>query len=647
MLETPNRIFEKSSKSSNNRLKTVLGGFLSVAILVGLVALGTIDNQENASQLSSDLVVNDSPPHINEVSPLAATIGDPLAITGTNFGATANDNQLKLGDYPMSIVSVGTTEGDEDTMTIVANVPVVEANGSFSVTLETENGSTVSPYKINIGSVASSAVNISSIDPSSGLPGDTVNIHGNNFDSKSNNNIVEFTHTNGKTIRATTKAVYQNGELILMTTVPYGADTGQVFVTTNGMTATSGFNFTVGSDVDNSSYPKITTISTTQVEPGQKITVIGPNLIDPSQGIQGTQLFFDEVLAEIQDFSINDNNDYILMVKVPTNANSGYLKVTVNGKTSFSAIPIEVSTRSPQIDTNRSVVSPAIVNAETATISLYTFVSDSEGVNDVMSVVANLSSIDGSPSKRMLEGSAEGNGRNFELLDYVLPSPLAQGQTYEIPIIATDFSGKTGSGTITIQTGLGETEFIPAETTHSSADNNIDVGSTGIFTPANLTALPDQNGIRLSWSGEVNQNHQVYYSTTSGSYLHRLPVGPTTSYLVSGLSTGQRYFFVVTAVDANGQESLPSNESSAIFPVQTQTSIQSVLPNIQSNFQPYISASIPSEVLETPKYLPFHTSAPEKLSEEGPAETVLFAGIGALILAGWVFRKKVFLLKSL
>jgi fibronectin type 3 domain-containing protein len=60
----------------------------------------------------------------------------------------------------------------------------------------------------------------------------------------------------------------------------------------------------------------------------------------------------------------------------------------------------------------------------------------------------------------------------------------------------------------------------------------------------------------------------VYQGTSSGTYaapVSTIPKG-TTSYTVAGLQTGTTYFFIITAYDNAGNESLHSNEvSKSIF----------------------------------------------------------------------------------
>lgn len=77
------------------------------------------------------------------------------------------------------------------------------------------------------------------------------------------------------------------------------------------------------------------------------------------------------------------------------------------------------------------------------------------------------------------------------------------------------------------------------------------------------------HSVILSWNPSVDHSvvgYNVYYGTASGVYSQIIPVGNVTSVTVSNLVTGVTYFFVVTAVDSVGLESLPSNELSYTVP---------------------------------------------------------------------------------
>jgi chitodextrinase len=90
--------------------------------------------------------------------------------------------------------------------------------------------------------------------------------------------------------------------------------------------------------------------------------------------------------------------------------------------------------------------------------------------------------------------------------------------------------------------------------------------ASGISTSAGATTLTS-NTVTLAWDAVTAPNfsgYRVYYGTTPGTYLQGkgagLQVGTATTHTVSGLTSGVRYYFAVTAFDSSNIESTYSNE---------------------------------------------------------------------------------------
>jgi hypothetical protein len=81
------------------------------------------------------------------------------------------------------------------------------------------------------------------------------------------------------------------------------------------------------------------------------------------------------------------------------------------------------------------------------------------------------------------------------------------------------------------------------------------------------TTLPSPYRVTLAWNGSPSPEvtgYRVYYGAASGDYTTSIVVGNVTTNTVSGLASGVTYFFAVTAYDANGVESILSNEISFV-----------------------------------------------------------------------------------
>ena len=74
----------------------------------------------------------------------------------------------------------------------------------------------------------------------------------------------------------------------------------------------------------------------------------------------------------------------------------------------------------------------------------------------------------------------------------------------------------------------------------------------------------------LTWTSSPGTNivaYNVYYGTQSGFYMDFMSASDVSDVQVPGLSGGETYYFAVTAVDGDGNESAFSNEASYVVPI--------------------------------------------------------------------------------
>lgn len=77
----------------------------------------------------------------------------------------------------------------------------------------------------------------------------------------------------------------------------------------------------------------------------------------------------------------------------------------------------------------------------------------------------------------------------------------------------------------------------------------------------NITTLLLAVGLAWDPSPDVSvTGYAIYYGYSSGNYVVRTDVGNVTNTSIVLPTNGVTYYFVATAYDANGIESLPSNE---------------------------------------------------------------------------------------
>jgi hypothetical protein len=83
--------------------------------------------------------------------------------------------------------------------------------------------------------------------------------------------------------------------------------------------------------------------------------------------------------------------------------------------------------------------------------------------------------------------------------------------------------------------------------------------------PAFSATLSGSYSVTLAWNSSPSTDvigYHLYYGTASGIYTNDIVLGNGTTVTVSGLSSGGVYYFAMTAIGADGQESVLSNETS-------------------------------------------------------------------------------------
>lgn len=262
-------------------------------------------------------IVGTNAPSITSASPNSGPVGSPVTINGANFGPSTprvtfnNTAAFQISSWTSTaITTVVPTNATTGQL-------VVDASGGG----DTSNGVTFT---------VTTAPYITSVFPTAGGFGTTVEVQGSNFGTSQGSSTLTL---NGIAIPSSSINSWQNTSLEF--TVPTGSTTGNLAVTVGGV-ASNAVPFTVNPS------PTITSGSSTFGSLGQTIAVVGYSF-GASQG--NSTVTINGVSASVASWSQTR-----VSATVPAAATTGNLVLTVNGVASnswqFTVIP-GISSMSP------------------------------------------------------------------------------------------------------------------------------------------------------------------------------------------------------------------------------------------------------------------------------------------------------------
>jgi hypothetical protein len=205
--------FNGSSASYTVISDTSIQATVPPGATTGPISVTTAGGTANSA---NNFTVTASPPTITSFAPASGPVGTSVQITGTAFSGASS----------VTFNGVNASFSVTSATMIQATVPSGATTGPISVTTPGGMANSASNFTV--------APTITSLAPTSGPVGTSVQINGTNFGGASsvtfNGVSASFTVTSSTTIQAT---------------VPAAATTGAISVTTPGGTATSASNFTV------------------------------------------------------------------------------------------------------------------------------------------------------------------------------------------------------------------------------------------------------------------------------------------------------------------------------------------------------------------------------------------------------------------
>ena len=106
---------------------------------------------------------------------------------------------------------------------------------------------------------------------------------------------------------------------------------------------------------------------------------------------------------------------------------------------------------------------------------------------------------------------------------------------------------------------------VTAVNSNGESSESSEVSASPISAPAGVTATAGNGQVSVSWTAVSGATYNIYWSTTTGvtKTTGTKITGATSPYTHTGLTNGTTYYYVVTAVDSDG-ESSESSEASAM-----------------------------------------------------------------------------------
>jgi hypothetical protein len=493
------------------------------------------------------------------VTPLSASFGNlVVGATGTQTLTVRNPGTATLNVTQASLIGTGfTSSGLALPLSIppggssafnIGFAPASAGNFSGSITLVSNapNSSLVIPVA---GTGVSTALQLSTSPTSLNF--------GNLATGSNATQRVTISNNGNSSVSISQISASGAGYSTSGVTLPFSLAAGQStsFNVTFAPTSTGSLSgsVTVVSNATNS--PATISLSGTGVQPQISVTPSSVSFGNVTVGVTNTQTL---TIRNAGTATLNVSqaplagtgftfSGLVLPLSVPSGGSSSFnvgFAPASAGTFSGSITLISNTTNSPLV-LSLSGTGVATVRQLSASPASLSFGSLTTGTSATQSVTITNN---GNSSVSISQVSASGAG--FTTNGITLPLSLAAGQSTSISVAFAPASAGNLSGSVTVVSNATNSPLVVA------------LSGTG--------STPVSHTVSLSWtpSSPTFSGFNVYRGTTSGGPYTRVDTSmiSATSYVDSGVSSGQTYYYVATEVDSSGTESSYSSEVSATIP---------------------------------------------------------------------------------
>jgi Abnormal spindle-like microcephaly-assoc'd, ASPM-SPD-2-Hydin/Protein of unknown function (DUF1573) len=485
---------------------------------------------------------------------VGVNVGQPMTVTNVGTGTLTISNVMAAGaGFSVTGVALPITLTANQSANIVVNLtPASAGNLSGSITFA------------NNTAVPSVVIPLSGTGVAAGQPGISVNPasfdFGNVAVAASGTHTFTISNSGSAALSISNIAASGTGFSVSGFTLPVSVAAGQSTTITGKFVPTAGGAF--GGSItltNNSPTPNVVVaLSGTGVAAGQ-----------PSISMNPTSVNFGNV-------TVGSPNSQTVLIQ-----NSGTAALTVSQATasgtgfSISGLAIPATIAAGGSTTFNVSFAPAGAGAASGSVSIVSNAPGSPtalplsgtGVSTTMSLSASTTNLIfgsvsiGSNSSQPVTltnngnstvtiGSVSATGAGFSTSGVSAGQTIGAGQTASLSVKFTPASTAAVSGTVTV--------------TSNATNSPISISVSGTGTQAVA------HSVSLSWTASTSSviGYNVYRSTISGGPYTLITGSPNggITYTDTAVQAGVTYFYVVTAVDANGNESAFSNEASATIP---------------------------------------------------------------------------------
>jgi hypothetical protein len=486
---------------------------------------------------------------------LGQNVGQQISITNLGSGVLTISNISVAGaGFSVSGVSGPITLAAGQATTVVANIDTMNA-GTIAGSITFSNNSSTPSVVIPLSGAGMS---------SQGQPAITVSPTSVNFGGvdvgQSVGQAMSITNSGSGTLTISNIAVAGSSFSMTGVTLPINLTAGQAtnFVAKIDPTTTGNLSGSLTITNNSSTSSVVVPLSGSGMAQGQ-----------PAIGVNPASVSFGNVTVgapNSQTILIQNNGSATLSISQLSAFGAGF---SVSGL----AIPATIAAGSSTIF--NIAFSPASPGAVLGSVSLASNAASSPlaiplsgtGVASTLLLGASTSTVAfgsvavGSNSSQSVTLTNNGNstvtigtvsaGTGFSASGVTAGQMIGAGQTATLAVTFTPGSVATVSGTVAV--------------TSNATNSPISISLSGTGTQAVA------HSVSLSWTASTSTvvGYNVYRSAVSGGPYTLITTSsptPGTTYTDTGVQAGMTYFYVVTAVDSNGNESAFSNEAPVTVP---------------------------------------------------------------------------------